>query len=441
MYFEQLLTHVPDGVKYVISVICGNDIYGASFDTSLKLAIGDYVAAVDVKAPMHYAVVGMSAETWQYDACHACAYDVDACKMRDSFQSQLVPTCSGVSELRGLKLSDAIGHVHPDSERIVFNAYKAWLGKCVELEARPPPAEPLPPPAEPLPPPAPALPVPPVLEAPWVATWQANEACYGFFLEALGFAQWELPEASRDGWFHGNFRGEFCWRKLDSGATSQCPPPLVQAPWRVHWSEGKATFFFANENGGDITLHCPPVVPDGWEARWCDDEDVFYYVHVGTGRWFWELDVPVLQASRLLSNEQLRVADVKRGFKRAAVRLHPDKGGDSAVWTDTQARFEIVLAMFASMADTCSSAWVPCWCEVQRCFAWAHLVTGKVAVYEEDVVEKYDASESEFGERVWTTILWMQALLAMRRVRQCCLWRTLLVRERLGSRTRRAQRS
>ena len=172
------------------------------------------------------------------------------------------------------------------------------------------------------------MPPPPVLEAPWVAIWQADEGRYGFFLEALGFAQWELPEPSRDGWFHGNFNGEFCWRKLDSGAKSQAPPPLVQAPWCVHWSECDAKFVFANRNCGDLTWRCPPVVPDGWGARWCADEDVFYYVHVGTGRWFWELDVPVLQAARLLPNEQLRAADVKRGFGRAAVRVHPDKGGD-----------------------------------------------------------------------------------------------------------------
>ena len=38
-YFEQLLAHVPDGVRYVISVICGNDIYRSSFDEALALAI------------------------------------------------------------------------------------------------------------------------------------------------------------------------------------------------------------------------------------------------------------------------------------------------------------------------------------------------------------------------------------------------------------------
>ena len=54
-------------VRYVVSVICGNDIYQSSFDSALKLAIGNYVDAVDLKAATHYAVVGMSAATWRYD--------------------------------------------------------------------------------------------------------------------------------------------------------------------------------------------------------------------------------------------------------------------------------------------------------------------------------------------------------------------------------------
>ena len=63
-YFEQLLAHVPGGVRYVISVICGNDIYRSSFDEALALAIGDYAEAVGLKAQTHFAVVGMSAATW-----------------------------------------------------------------------------------------------------------------------------------------------------------------------------------------------------------------------------------------------------------------------------------------------------------------------------------------------------------------------------------------
>ena len=111
-YFHELLAQVPGGVRYVISIICGNDIYGSYFDEGLKLAIADYADAVDAKVPMHYAVVGMSARTWQYDAWHAPAYGIDAQKMRHAFHDQCVCACSGAPELGGLKLSDAIGHVH-----------------------------------------------------------------------------------------------------------------------------------------------------------------------------------------------------------------------------------------------------------------------------------------------------------------------------------------
>ena len=106
-YFSELLAHVPGSVRYVISVICGNDIYQSSFDGALRLAIGNYVDAVDLKATTHYAVVGMSAATWQYDNWHGTAYDINAQKMRDAFRGQWVPTCSGAPELRGLQLSDA----------------------------------------------------------------------------------------------------------------------------------------------------------------------------------------------------------------------------------------------------------------------------------------------------------------------------------------------
>ena len=65
-----------------------------------------------------------------------------------------------------------------------------------------------------------------------------------------------------------------------------------------------------------------------------------------------------------------------------------------AVWKDVQPRFKAVLAMFGEMAETCSPAWVPCWCGVQRCFAWANVATGEVAIYEEDVVD----DDASFGD-------------------------------------------
>ena len=124
----------------------------------------------------------MSSATWQYNNWHECAYDIDAQKMRDAFHGECVPTCSGAPELRGLTLSDAIGHVHPDCGRVVFNAYKTLLSKCLEAEERPL-----------LPPPPPPVPEYGVLEPPWEAFWDSTVDAYGFFLRELGFAQWGVP--------------------------------------------------------------------------------------------------------------------------------------------------------------------------------------------------------------------------------------------------------
>ena len=106
----------------------------------------------------------------------------------------------------------------------------------------------------------------------------------------------------------------------------------------------------------------PPATPAGWEAHWSETYAVFFYSRVSSGEWFWELDVPVLQASGLLPRERLFTADVQRAYKRVALRLHPDKGGDGAAWSDAQGRFQAVLDASAGMADVCLSAvWAPCW--------------------------------------------------------------------------------
>ena len=106
----------------------------------------------------------MSAKTWEYSAPRAPAYDVPCLSLRRSFVNAGVACVSGVAELQGLKLADAIGHVHEDSAGAVFAAYKSWVRRCVvAAESQPtqldvPEQEelqsPLPPPLEPLPPPA-----------------------------------------------------------------------------------------------------------------------------------------------------------------------------------------------------------------------------------------------------------------------------------------------
>ena len=47
--------------------------------------------------------------------------------------------------------------------------------------------------------------------------------------------QWEVPEASVNGWFYGQTADGLCWRELATGASSDRPPPCVQERWRAQW--------------------------------------------------------------------------------------------------------------------------------------------------------------------------------------------------------------
>ncbi len=469
-YFQQLLAQVPDGVRFLISVICGNDIYRSPFTEDLQLAAEDFCAAVREKAQVHYAAVGMSAATWQCGAECVGAYDASATAMLNVFRSQGVPCCSGAAELPGLRLSDSIGHVHPESAPVVFAAYKTWLRKCVAAGAPPPP-----PPVEPLPPPAgaplevaadvlevkakpfkatfrdgstcdvecevPACaldlhkvllealalrpsqyrlvliqhgnvlgaidvvdpefplvvvkqpPVPePELEEPWVATWQPERECYGFFLDELNFAQWEKPVPSVNGWFYGQDRDsrEWQWRDPVTGATAGRAPPLVPEPWRAVWSADDEEFYFERPTG-HWTFQELPWTPEGWETC-VDAGDEFFFRHVATGRMVWELDVPLLQAGGLLPRDFLVEADVKRAYRGAALRMHPDKGGDPAVWAETERRFKCVLERLREMAAICRDGWQPVWDADVSCYAWRHAETEALAYYEGEVVPEGDSS-------------------------------------------------
>ena len=152
-----------------------------------------------------------------------------------------------------------------------------------------------------------------------------------------------------DGWFYGRTADGWCWRELATGFVSIRPPPFVQEPWRAQWDASEEAFYFNNPEGEE-TFGLPPVVPDGWRARWCDRHSVFWFIHAPIGRTFWELDAPVLQSQQLLGVSDLVYSDVRRSYRQAALRLHPDKGGDQAVWRETQERFESVTAKLGAMA-------------------------------------------------------------------------------------------
>jgi hypothetical protein len=125
----------------------------------MRFAVEGFCADARDRSLTHFAAVGMSAATWQYDSRFAAQYDADAGALLDAFRAGGVFAESGAAELPGLELSDPIGRVHLNSSRTVFDAYKVWLQKCIALAVLPPP------PVEPLLPPAcPAVPATPVAQ-------------------------------------------------------------------------------------------------------------------------------------------------------------------------------------------------------------------------------------------------------------------------------------
>ena len=140
--------------------MCGNDFYNGAWTDAFGLAAADFCQAARARCEHVFAVVGMSAKTWQYSSPRAPAYDVACLSLKRAFVDAGVACVSGIAELQGLKLADAIGHVHEDSAGAVFAAYKSWVRRCVVAESQPkeldvPEQEelqsPLPPPLEPLP--------------------------------------------------------------------------------------------------------------------------------------------------------------------------------------------------------------------------------------------------------------------------------------------------
>ena len=131
-----------------------------SLRDAMRFAVEGFCAEARGRSLTHFAVVGMSAATWQYESRFAAQYDADATALLDAFRAGGVFAGSGAAELPNLELSDSIGHVHPNSSRTVFDASKVWLQKCIAL-AIPPPL----PRVEPLLPPAcPAVPATPIAQ-------------------------------------------------------------------------------------------------------------------------------------------------------------------------------------------------------------------------------------------------------------------------------------
>jgi hypothetical protein len=62
----------------LVSVVCGNSAYNHRSNEDLRFAVGDFCAEARDRSLTHFAVVGMSAATWQYDSRFAAQYDAGA---------------------------------------------------------------------------------------------------------------------------------------------------------------------------------------------------------------------------------------------------------------------------------------------------------------------------------------------------------------------------
>ena len=62
-YFKQLLAQVPSSARFLISVVCGNDVYNSRFRGSMRFAVDEFCAGARDRCLVHFAVVGMSSAT------------------------------------------------------------------------------------------------------------------------------------------------------------------------------------------------------------------------------------------------------------------------------------------------------------------------------------------------------------------------------------------
>lgn len=62
--------------------------------------------------------------------------------------------------------------------------------------------------------------------------------------------------------------------------------------------------------------------------------------------------------------------DVRSACKHAAVRTHPDKGGDIARFVTATKPFEAVFSELASLVTACNVVQAPVWGLAARCVAW-----------------------------------------------------------------------
>ena len=109
--------------------------------------------------------------------------------------------------------------------------------------------------------------------------------------------------------------------------------------------------------------------------------------------------MPALQGEAFLPIlPALLRGDVVRAQRAFAVRHHPDKGGDAAVFQDWFARFERVLCTFDEMSSCGGERWDPIWDGDAQCFAWRERGGGRVC-YDVDEMERCVAIGARLSQR------------------------------------------
>jgi len=197
-------------------------------------------------------------------------------------------------------------------------------------------------------------------------------------------SQWDVPIESIDGWLHIRDGDRFVWLRPGCHAKLVCPPPVVAYPWEAVFEEDVGEFSFRRVYLEDHWCEEePPRTPSDWVSAWSEEWGCFFYEHVGTGRSFWELEVPLLQWHGLLPvGTVLNLGDIRKAFKRFCLKCHPDKEpGDevaSAFFTEMREVFGKVEAALSSIGRSAGPCFEPVWDLAEASFGLRRISNGEV---------------------------------------------------------------
>ena len=145
--FQEMLEHVPRGIRFLVSIVCGNDYYSQKVKPvigHMEQAIADYCSRASKLATVHLAVTGMPSDVWGYKSWMTSTswqqYDSNSATFRALFEKHKAVAITGAAQLSRIQVADRVGHVHVDSERVVSAAYLSWsarpLQHCLPLRHR-----------------------------------------------------------------------------------------------------------------------------------------------------------------------------------------------------------------------------------------------------------------------------------------------------------------